>query len=174
MLALPRRAIDDRNAVRLGVASRAPAEPAGQTHQMGVIQGFVRSRQRSPPHAETARTMPRPEIAIQNDAIHAIVAAVKQLSIEFAQSVCHAPFSRGDAERRIHATPAYRLQRAFREMWRRLNAAQLPRRGHFFPAMPGGKRRLFSGAWRQIDGEGFKGYIRQVKLWGVLPRREDR
>src|SRR5271165_7622354 len=104
MLALPRRAIDDRNAVRLGVASRAPAEPAGQPDKMGVTQGFVRFRQSSPPHGETARTMPRPEIAIQNDAIHAIVAAVKQLSIEFAQSVCHGPFSRGDAERRIHHT----------------------------------------------------------------------
>ena len=34
--------------------------------------------------------------------------------------------------------------------------------------------RNCDGAWCQIDGEGFRGYIRQVKLWGVLPRREDR
>lgn len=32
MLAFPRCTVDDRNAERLGVASRAPAEPAGRPH----------------------------------------------------------------------------------------------------------------------------------------------
>src|SRR5271165_6427186 len=32
--------------------------------------------------------------------------------------------------------------------------------------------RNCDGAWCQIDGEGFKGYIRQVKLWGVYPNEK--
>ena len=34
--------------------------------------------------------------------------------------------------------------------------------------------RNCDGAWCLIDGDGFKGYIQQVKLWGVYPEREDR
>ncbi len=32
--------------------------------------------------------------------------------------------------------------------------------------------RNCDGAWCQIDGEGFRGYIRQVKLWGVYPNEK--
>ncbi len=32
--------------------------------------------------------------------------------------------------------------------------------------------RNCDGAWCQIDGEGFKGYIQQVKLWGVYPNEK--
>src|SRR5271163_4702359 len=38
MLALPCHTVDDRNVVRLGIASQAPAESAGQPHQMGIVQ----------------------------------------------------------------------------------------------------------------------------------------
>ena len=34
--------------------------------------------------------------------------------------------------------------------------------------------RNCDGAWCLVDGDGFKGYIQQVKLWGVYPEREDR
>ena len=30
------------------------------------------------------------------------------------------------------------------------------------------------GVWCLVDGDGFRGYIQQVKLWGVYPEREDR
>src|SRR5271165_1171222 len=151
MLALPRRAIDDRNAVRLGVASRAPAEPAGQPDKMGVTQGFVRFRQSSPPHGETARTMPRPEIAIQNDAIHAIVAAVKQLSIEFAQSVCHGPFSRGDAERRIHHTQHTAYSGHFVKCGAVSTRRNCPAGATFPQPCLGEKRSLWRGlSWKKL------------------------
>lgn len=29
--------------------------------------------------------------------------------------------------------------------------------------------RKCDGAWCQVDGDGFKGYIEQIKLWGVYP-----
>ena len=32
-----------------------------------------------------------------------------------------------------------------------------------------GNIRTCDGAWCLIDGEGFKGYIRQSNLWGVYP-----
>src|SRR6266436_8206957 len=89
MLALPCRTVDDRNVVRFGIASHASAEPAGQPHQMRIVQGFVRSRERPPPHTETAGTMPHAEIGIQNNAIHAIVVAAQQVVIEVAQPVWH-------------------------------------------------------------------------------------
>jgi hypothetical protein len=100
MLALASHTVDDRNTMRFGIASHAPAEPAGQPHQMGVIKGVVRSSERPPPHAEAARTMCHPEIRIQDNAIHAVVAAAQQISIKLAQSVCHAPLPRCAAERR--------------------------------------------------------------------------
>ena len=32
--------------------------------------------------------------------------------------------------------------------------------------------RTCDGAWCQVDGDGFKGYIEQVKLWGVYPNEK--
>ena len=32
-----------------------------------------------------------------------------------------------------------------------------------------GNIRSCDGAWCLIDGEGFKGYIKQANLWGVYP-----
>ncbi len=84
MLALPCHTIDDRNVVRFGVASHTSTEPAGQPHQVGVVQSLVRSSERPPPHAETTRAMPHPEVSVQNDAVHAIVAAAQQFVVQFA------------------------------------------------------------------------------------------
>ena len=55
MLALPCRTVDHWNVVRLGIAAHAPAEPASQPHQMGIIEGLVRSGERPPPNAKSAR-----------------------------------------------------------------------------------------------------------------------
>jgi hypothetical protein len=63
-----------------------------------IVQGFVRSRQRPPPHTEAAGTMSHAEVGVQNDAIHAIIAAAQQLLVEHAQSVCHGSLTRGDIE----------------------------------------------------------------------------
>src|SRR3984893_2455736 len=89
MLTLPCHTLDDRNVVRLGVASHASTEPAGQPHQVSVVQRVVRSGERPPPHAETARTMPHPEVRVQNDAVHTIVAAAQQFLVELAQTIRH-------------------------------------------------------------------------------------
>jgi hypothetical protein len=61
--------------VRLGVTANPTTEAAGHPHQIGVGQRLVGPGQRPSPHAEAAGIMPHPEIAVEDDAIHAIVAA---------------------------------------------------------------------------------------------------
>src|ERR1700741_3308689 len=90
MLALPCRTVDHGNAVRLGVTANTTAEPAGQPHQIGVFQRVVRSGQRPPPDPEPTGIMPHAEVRVQNDAIHAIVAAAQQILIESTQPIRHA------------------------------------------------------------------------------------
>ena len=68
--------------MRFGIAANATAETAGQPHQVGIFEGFVRPGQRPPPHTEPAGIMPHPEIGVQNDPVHAIVAAAQQILIE--------------------------------------------------------------------------------------------
>jgi hypothetical protein len=53
----------------------------------GVGERLVGPGQRPPPHAEAAGIMPHPEIAVEDDAIHAIVAAAQQISIQGAQPI---------------------------------------------------------------------------------------
>src|SRR5271169_6143397 len=142
MLALPRGAVDDWNVVRFGIAAHAPAEPAGQPHQMGVVQGFVRARERPPPHTEAAGTMSHAEVGIQNDAIHAIIPAAQQLLIERAQSVCHGSLAQGDTEHQ-RLSDMNKPTRASRcPVGLAFDAGELPHRGHFSPAGSGEKRRL--------------------------------
>src|SRR5258707_8454549 len=117
LLALPHRTVDDRNIVRFGIAANATAETAGQPHQVGIFEGFVRPGQRSPPHPKPTRTMPHAEVGVQNDPIHAIVAAAQEILIQSAQPICHGGYAR--------RTQAY---------------FKLPRRGHFFAARSEKKR----------------------------------
>src|SRR4029077_814206 len=59
------------------------------------------------------------EVGVQNDPIHAIVAAAQEILIQSAQPLCHGGYAR--------RTPAY---------------FKLPRRGHFFAARSAKKRSL--------------------------------
>src|ERR1700732_4361057 len=62
--------------------------------------------------------MPHAKVGVQNDPIHAIVAAVQQILIESAKSIAHARYAT--------STPL---------------SFKLPRRGHFFEARSAKKRR---------------------------------
>src|SRR2546429_9918977 len=62
--------------------------------------------------------MPHAEVGVQNDPIHAIIAAAQEILIQSAQPICHGGYAR--------RTPAY---------------FKLPRRGHFFAARSAKKRR---------------------------------
>src|SRR6516162_7694150 len=75
VLALACGTVDHRNTVRFGATANATTEAAGHPHQVGVLQRVVGPGQRPPPYTESAGIMPHPEIGVQDDAIHAIVAA---------------------------------------------------------------------------------------------------
>jgi putative transposase len=89
VLALPCGTVDHRNAVGRGVAADAPAEAAGHPHQVGILQRLVGPGQRPPPHAEPAGIMSHPEIGVQDNSIHAVVAAAQQVLVESAQPIRH-------------------------------------------------------------------------------------
>jgi hypothetical protein len=54
VLAISRQTVDDGYVVRFRIAANATPETAGQSHQMGIVQCFVRSGERAPPQAEAA------------------------------------------------------------------------------------------------------------------------
>jgi len=89
VLALSHRTVDDRNVVRLGVATNAPAKAAGQPHHMSIVQCRVRSGQLPPPQAEATGVMSHTEIPVQHDAINAVIAAAQEIVIKSAQPLAH-------------------------------------------------------------------------------------
>src|SRR6516165_8654117 len=88
MLALSGPTIHHRNALRFRIPANAPAESTRQA-QVCVVQRFIGSRQGSPPATETAGIMPHPEISIQHDSVHAVIAPGQQILVAFAQRVRH-------------------------------------------------------------------------------------
>jgi hypothetical protein len=56
---------------------------------MMVVEGLIGASYASPPPAETGRVVPHPVIAIQYDAVYAVVTAVQQVLVNVAQSVRH-------------------------------------------------------------------------------------
>ncbi len=86
--------------------------------------------------------MSHAEIGVQNDAIHAIIAAAQQLLIEHAQSVCHGSLTQGDAEHQ-RLSDMNKPTRASRcPVVLDFDAGELPHRGHFSAAVSGEKRRI--------------------------------
>jgi hypothetical protein len=85
--------------VRFGVAWPS-TEPAGQPHQVSVVQRVLRSCERPPPHGESAGAVPHPKVSVQNDAVHTLVAAVQQILVELAQTTRHDRSPRRTAEHR--------------------------------------------------------------------------
>ena len=104
--------------MRFGVAANATAETVGHPHQVGILKSFVRPGQRPPPHPKSTGTMPHAEVGVQNDPIHAIVAAAQEILIQSAQPIRHGGYAT--------STPPY---------------FKLPQRGHFFAARSAKKRR---------------------------------
>src|SRR5215472_17055135 len=64
---------------------KRPASP----HQVGIIKSFLGARQGSPADAEPTRRVPRSKVAIEDDAIDAIVAAGEEIVVKLPESVCH-------------------------------------------------------------------------------------
>ena len=84
-----------------------------------------------------------PEVGVQNDPIHAIVAAAQEILIQSAQPICHGGYAR--------RTPAY---------------FKLPRRGHFFAARSAKKRRFLCSRYSPDTRVFFDG---KVNAKGLKP-----
>src|SRR2546428_14130236 len=56
--------------------------PPGRPHQMGIVQILLGAVVQSPPPAsETTRRVAQPKVPIQDDAVHAIAAAVEKIVV---------------------------------------------------------------------------------------------
>src|SRR4030095_3342759 len=66
MLAVPHRAIEDGNLVRLCPAAYATTEATRHPHQMGVVESLIRTGQALPPEPKPAWGMPQTKVGIQD------------------------------------------------------------------------------------------------------------
>lgn len=84
-----RAAIHDGNAVGLGERSHAATEAPCHSHPVAVVQFFFGAVVHSPPPtAKATGRIAEPEIGIQHDAVHTLVAAVEKLAVVTTQLIC--------------------------------------------------------------------------------------
>ena len=124
VLAHPGGTVAEGNPAPLGVGVHPAAEPAGQLPHMLLVESGVRAGQLPPPVTEPPALLPQGEVAVEDDAVHAVVPPVQQIRIVVGELVMgfHAPD--GTTSRR----------------WR--GAARRPA-SSFFPAASGKKRRTY-------------------------------
>jgi hypothetical protein len=89
MLAIPWGTVLDGNMIVFRPGPEPTAEPARDAHQVSVIQVFIGTVQSSPPAAHASTVDAHREIRIQDDAIHTVIAAFKQIAVQGAQFVRH-------------------------------------------------------------------------------------
>jgi hypothetical protein len=88
MLSLTGLAIDHRNAVRLRRRTHPAGEPAGEPHQVRVIQPLITIAVLTPPpRPEATRRMPQREIRVEDDPVHAVIAARQQIAAPLAEVI---------------------------------------------------------------------------------------
>src|SRR6266566_2700848 len=92
VLALPGRAVDDRDAVRARPRLDPAGEPAREPHQVRVIQLIVGAVVPPPPPGpEPARVVPQAEVGLQHNPVHAVIAAGQQIAIPLGEVIGHPP-----------------------------------------------------------------------------------
>jgi len=90
VLALLGLAVDHRHLVCLGPGANAAGEPAGQPHQMRVVQLLVALLMPTPPpDPEPARVVPEWVIGVEHDPVNAVIAAGQQLAVPFTEFIDH-------------------------------------------------------------------------------------
>ena len=81
-------AIDDGHAVRSRPATHPAAEAPRHPHQVCIVQFVIGTVvQPSPPGTKATRRVSQPKVAIQNDTIDTVVAAIKQIRIVVAEFI---------------------------------------------------------------------------------------
>ena len=89
MLAIPRRAIHDRNPMSLRPAAHPTTEATRHPHQMGVVKGLIGTGQLPPPQPEPAGGMPQTKVGIENNAVDTIITSAQELRVQRTHWVGH-------------------------------------------------------------------------------------
>ena len=98
VLALADLGVDDRDAVGLGPTPDPAGEPSGHAHEMGVVQVSIAVVVPAPPpDPEPPGAEPQGEVGIEDDSVHAVVAAGQKIAIAFAELVTHGVTVRRDS-----------------------------------------------------------------------------
>jgi len=89
MLVFSGLTMDQRDSLLLGIGVNPSTKSTGKPHEMGVVQGFIRSRQLTPPSPKTTRGLSQTEISIEYDAIYTIICTIEIFLIIAAKLVGH-------------------------------------------------------------------------------------
>src|SRR6266508_3040883 len=99
MFAFFTAAVDDRYFMSFSIAADPTAEPSSHSHQVRVVQFLFRSVvQPPPPGPKAARRVAQSKVSVQNDTVHAFVAANQKIGVVVAEFI-------GDHERHTTTAP---------------------------------------------------------------------
>jgi hypothetical protein len=95
-----------RDLVGVSPTPYATGKSAGHPHQMRVVQQLIGVlMQPPPPHPKPTRVMPQREVGVQQDAIHAVIAARQQIPVTFGELINHRGTLRIATTPRSHQRP---------------------------------------------------------------------
>src|SRR5215510_3849953 len=88
MLALFTTAVDDRYTMSFSITTHPTAESSRHPHQVCVVQFLFRSVvQPPPPESKAARRVAQSKVGVQNNTVHAIVAAIEIIAVIVAEFI---------------------------------------------------------------------------------------
>src|SRR5437870_4545208 len=88
MFAFFTAAVDDRYFMSFSIATDPTAESSSHSHQVRVVQFFFRSVvQPPPPRPKAARRVAQSKVGVQNDTVHAVVAAIQKIGVVVAEFI---------------------------------------------------------------------------------------
>jgi hypothetical protein len=88
MLAFFTTAVDDRDAMSFRITTHPTAESSSHPYQVRVIQFLFRSVvQPPPPGPKPARRVAQSKVGVQNDTVHAVVAAIEKIAVVVAEFI---------------------------------------------------------------------------------------
>ena len=81
--------VDQWDPMLFGIGANSSAKSSSESHEVSIVKSVIVSHQHTPPRSKTTAGLRQNKIGIQNNAIHAIIYAVKILFIVFAKRVRH-------------------------------------------------------------------------------------
>ena len=89
MFALAALAVNQGNTLFLRVLVDPATKASREPHEMGIIQFVVIAQEPAPPRTESSARPGQSEIGVQDDTIYTVVHVIKQITVGFAEFICH-------------------------------------------------------------------------------------